>query len=136
MIIRLLTQTKTADVSVNINPEISEEFSQSFKISGASEKRVGGSAGTQVAFSELRLIPCSQNQISRECTIAFCISLTQGDAKIEPSSLLLKVQVVDDTTQNAQENELKKSKNRLRKKADSLSADIAVRGIVFVAPVY
>ena len=88
-----------------------------------------------MAFPALQLIPCNQDQISPECTIAFCISLAQGDAEIEPPSLL-RVQVVDDKKQDAQECELKQSKNDLRRKADSLSTEIAVRGIVFVAPVY
>lgn len=121
-----------AVVSVNIKPEIPDQYRQHFQMSDSSELILGGSAGPTVAFQGLKLVACDQNTpLNKEIVLHFCI---QSDFQIRTTQkkthLELWVNVYDDQARDAEEETLQNSKSQLKKQADICSNEITVCMIV------
>ena len=117
-----------AVVSVNIKPEIPEQFCQSYKIRQSWELILGGSSGHTVVFQGLKLVACDHNTpLKPEMEIHFVI---ESDAQITTKRfgdrLVLGVKVYDDQARNVQQKTLDKSRSELRKKVDSDRNEITV----------
>ena len=117
-----------ADVSVNIKPEIPDQYCQSYKIRDSSKLILGGSAGPRVVFQGLKLVACDHNiRLKPEMEIHFVI---ESDAQITTKRfgdrLVLRVKVSDDQARDAQQKILDKSRSELKKKVDCDRNEISV----------
>jgi hypothetical protein len=117
-----------AVVSVNIKPQIPDQYCQNYKIKDSSELILGGSAGPTVVFQGLKLVACDHKMhLKPEMEIHLFI---ESDAQITTKRLVdrlvLRVKVYDDQARDAQQKTLDKCRSELRKKVDSDRNEITV----------
>ena len=126
-----------AVVSVNIKPEIPEQYCHSYKIRQSCELILGGSSGHTVVFQGLKLVACDHNiPLKPEMEIHFVIeSNAQITTKRFVDHLVLGVKVYDDQARDAQQRILDKSRSELRKKVDSDRNEITVCIIAIIVSV-